>query len=62
MQQAAMVAVLIEDKVQHLMPEGEEWSTIDNLTIILVISNEKFPTNSSVRLLLYKLLEKTINI
>ena len=69
-QQAAIVAVLIEGKVQYLMPEGEEWNIIDNLINILepfqkiteVISNEKFPTISSVRPLLYKLLEKTLKI
>ena len=55
-QQAAIVAVLIEGKVQYLMPEGEEWNIIDNLINILepfqkiteAISNEKFPTISSV--------------
>ena len=69
-QQAAIVAVLVEGKVQYLMPEGEEWNIIDNLINILepfqkiteVISNEKFPTISSVRPLLYKLLEKTLKI
>ena len=69
-QQAAIAAVLIEGKVQYLMPEGEEWSIIDNLIKILkpfqriteAMSNEKFPTISSVRPLLYKLLEKTLKI
>ena len=69
-QQAAIAAVLIEGKAQHLMPEGEEWSIIDNLIKILdpfqkiteVMSKEKFPTISSVRPLLYKLLEKTLKI
>ena len=69
-QQAAIAAVLIKSKVQYLMPEGEEWSIIDNLIKILdpfqriteAMSNEKFPTISSVRPLLYKLLEKTLKI
>ena len=66
-QQTAIAAVLMEGKVQYLMPEGEEWSIIDNLIKILepfqniteVTSIEKFPTISSVRPLLYKLLEKS---
>ena len=52
------------------MPEGEEWSIIDNLIKILepfqriteAMSNEKFLTINSVRPLLYKLLEKTLKI
>ena len=69
-QQAAIAAVLIEGKVQHLMPEGEEWSIIDELIKILepfqeateVMSTEKFPSISSVKPLLYKLLEKTLMV
>ena len=61
---------MIEGKVQYLMPEGEEWSIIDDLIKILesfqkiteVMSTEKFPTISSVRPLLYKLLEKSLKI
>ena len=70
-QKAAIAAVLIEGKVQYLMPEGEEWSIINNNLIKILepfqriteaMSNEKFPTFSSVRPLLYKLLEKTLKI
>ena len=63
-QQAAIAAVLIEGKVQYLLPEGEEWNIIESLIDILepfqktteVMCRQKFPTLSSVRLLLYKLL------
>ena len=42
-QQAAIVAVLIEGKVQYSMPEGEEWSIIDNLINILEPSLKLYP-------------------
>jgi len=62
-QQAAIAAVLIEGKVQYLLPEGEEWNIIESLIDILepfqktteVMCRQKFPTISSVRPLLYKL-------
>jgi len=60
--------VLIEGKLQHLMPEGEEWNVIDNLINILhhfqeateVMSTDKYATISSVKPVLYKLTEKTL--
>ena len=30
-QQAAIAAVLMEGRLQHLMPEGEEWNIIENV-------------------------------
>ena len=67
-QQAAIAAVLIEGKLQHLMPEGEEWNVIDNLVDIIhpfqeateVMSTDKYATISSVKPVLYKLTEKTL--
>ena len=69
-QQAAIAAVLMEGKLQHLMPEGGEWSIIESLVNILhpfqeateVMSKEKYPTISSVKPVLYKLLEKTLKV
>ena len=34
-QQTAIAAVLIEGKAHYLMPEGEEWSIIDDLIKIM---------------------------
>ena len=33
-QQAAIAAVLMEGRLQHLMPEGEEWNIIENVVNI----------------------------
>ena len=57
-QKVAIAAMLIEGKLQHLMPEGAEWNLIENLISILhpfqeateIMSKEKYPTNSSVSL------------
>ena len=69
-QQAAIAAVLIEGKVRHLMPEGNDWMVIELLVDILkpfqhateVMSAVKYPTVSMVKPLLYKLLEKTLKV
>ena len=67
-QQTAIATVLMEGRLQHLMPEGEEWNIIENLVNILhlfqeateVMSTDKYPTISSVKPVLYKLIEKTL--
>ena len=67
-QQAVIAAVLMEGKLQCLMPEGEEWNIIESLVSILdplqedneVMSTDKYPTISSVKPVLYKLIEKTL--
>ena len=69
-QQAAIAAVLMEGKVRHLMPDGDEWVIIELLVDILkpfqhateVMSAVKYPTVSTVKPLLYKLLEKSLKI
>ena len=66
-QQAAIAAVLMEGKVRHLMPEGEEWSVIELLVEVLrpfqqATEAVKYPTLSTVKPLLYKLLERTLKI
>ena len=69
-QQAAIAAVLMEGKVRHLMPEGEEWSVIELLVEVLrpfqqateAMGAVKYPTLSTVKPLLYKLLERTLKI
>lgn len=65
--QAAIAAVLMEEKVRHLMPESNE---IEQLVEILkpfqhateAMSGEKYPTVSTINPLLYKLVEKTLAI
>ena len=67
-QQAAIAAVLIEGKLQYLMPEGDEWNIIDSIVSILhpfqeateIMYTEKYSTISSVKLVLYKLIKKTL--
>ena len=52
------------------MPKGTEWSFIENLISILypfqkateIISKENYPTISSVKPMLYKLFEKTLEV
>ena len=69
-QQAAIAAVLMSGKVRHLMPESDEWVIIEELVDILkpfhhateVLSAEKYPTFSTVKPLLYKLLEKALQV
>lgn len=65
--QAAIAAVLMEEKVRHLMPKSNE---IEQLVEILkpfqhateAMSGEKYPTVSTINPLLYKLVEKTLAI
>ena len=67
-QQAAIAAVLMEGKVRHLMPDGNDWIVIELLVDVLkpfqhateVMSAVKYPTVSMVKPLLYKLVEKTL--
>ena len=67
-QQAAIAAVLMDRKVRHLMPEGEEWTIIEHLVEILTpfqqateaMGTVKYPTLSMVKPLLYKLSEVTL--
>ena len=60
--------MLIEGKLQYLMPEGEKWNITESLVSILdlfqeateVMSTDKYPTISSVKPVLYKPIEKTL--
>ena len=69
-QQAAIAAVLMEGKVRHLMPESDDWMVIEILVDILkpfqhakeVMSAVKYPTVSTVKPLLHKLLEQTLKV
>ena len=69
-QQAAIAAVLMEGKVRHLMPESDEWTITEKLVEILkpfqhateAMSGEKYPTVSTIKPLLYKLVKKTLAI
>ena len=69
-QQAAIASVLMEGKVRYLMPEGGDWTVIEKLVNILepfqkvteAMSTEKCPTISSVKPLLYKLLERVLKV
>ena len=69
-QQAAIAAVLMEGKVRHLMPDSSEWILIEQLVDILkpfqhateAMSGVKYPTVSTVKPLLYKLLEKSLKV
>ena len=59
---------LMEGKVRHLMPEGDEWTVIELLVDILkpfhrateAMGAAKYPTLSTVKPLLHVLLEKTL--
>ena len=69
-QQAAIAAVLMEGNMRHLMPESAEWTVIEELAEILepfqqateAMSGVKYPTVSTIKHLLYKLLEKTLKV
>ena len=64
------IAVLMEGRVRYLMPEGGDWTVIEELVNILepfqkvteAMSTEKYPTISSVKPLLYKLLERVLKV
>ena len=69
-QQAAIAAVLMDEKVRRLMPEGEEWTIIEQLVEILTPFQQateamgavKYSTLSMVKPLLYKLSQITLNV
>ena len=69
-QQAPIAAVLMDGKVRHLMPEGEEWSVIEVLVDILkpfqqateAMGAVSYPTLSTVKPLLYKLVNRTLEV
>ena len=69
-QQAAIAAVLMEGRNTHLIPDGEEWVTIDELISVLkpfqkateAMSGEKYSTISTVKPLLFKLLTVTLQV
>ena len=68
-QQAAIAAVLMERKVRYLMPEGDDWTITEELVNTLepfqkvteAMSTEKYAI-SSVKPLLYKLLERVLKV
>ena len=69
-QQAPIAAVLMDGKVRHLMPEGEEWSVIEVLVDILkpfqqateAMGAVSYPTLNTVKPLLYKLVNRTLEV
>ena len=72
-QQSAICAVLTESRdrtIRSLLPENEEWSTIEDLMSILkpfcdsttIMSGSRYPTFSLLAPLLYKLLKITLKI
>ena len=69
-QQAPIAAVLMDGKVRHLMPEGEEWSVIEVPVDILkpfqqateAMGAVTYPTLSTVKPLLYKLVNRTLKV
>ena len=72
-QQAAICAVLAENRdrtIRSLLPENEEWSTIEDLLSVLkpfcdgttIMSGSRYPTFSLLAPLLHKLLEVTLKI
>ena len=69
-QQAAIAAVLMEGRNTHLIPDGEEWVTIDGLISVHkpfqkateAMSGEKYSTISTVKPLLFKLLMVTLQV
>ena len=69
-QQAAIAAVLMEGRNTHLIPNGEEWNTIEVLINVLkpfqkateAMSGEKHSTISIVKPLLFKLLKVTLKV
>ena len=72
-QQTAICAVLAENKdrtICSLLPENEEWSTIEDLLSVLkpfcdgttIMSGSRYPTFSLLAPLLHKLLEVTLKI
>ena len=69
-QQVTIAAVLMEGQNTHLIPDSEEWNTIDGLINVLkpfhkaaeAMSDEKYSTISTVKPLLFKLLKVTLKV
>ena len=69
-QQAPIAAVIMDEKVRHSMPEGEEWSVIEVLVDILkpfqqateAMGAVSYPTLSTVKPVLYKLVNRTLEV
>ena len=67
-QQAAIAAVLMEGRVRHLMPEGDDWVLIESLVSILkpfqlateMMGGSKYPTLSSAKPVVHKLITRTL--
>ena len=67
-QQAPIAAVLMDGRLRHLMPDSEDWSIIEVLVDILkpfqqateAMSAVKYPTLSTVKPLLFKLVNRTL--
>ena len=67
-QQAAIATVLMEGGNTHLIPDGEEWNTIEGLINVRkpfqkatkAMSGKKYSTISTVKPLLFKLLKVTL--
>ena len=67
-QQAAIAAVLMEGRVRHLMPEGDDWVLIESLVSILkpfqlateMMGGSKYPTLSSAKPVIHKLITRTL--
>ena len=67
-QQAAMAAVLVEGRVRHLMPEGDDWILIESLVSILkpfqlateMMGGSKYPTLSTAKPVIHKLITRTL--
>ena len=69
-QQVTIAAVLMEGQNTHLIPDGEEWNTIEGLINVLkpfqkaaeAMSDEKYSTITTVKPLLFKLLKVTLKV
>ena len=69
-QQTAISAVLVEGKDRHLMLESGDWEVVEMLVELLkpfqqattLMGAVKYPTLSTVKPLLYKLITKTLKI
>ena len=67
---AHIAAVLMDGRVRHLMPEAEKWSIIEALVDILKLFQQateamgavEYPTLSTVKSLLYKLVNRTLAV
>lgn len=67
-QQAAIAAVLMEGRVRHLMPKGDDWVLIESLVNILkpfqvateMMGGSRYPTLSSAKPVMHKLITRTL--